>query len=88
MRTPPFFLTTLCWAVISLAPLQGSSAQPIIIDHTCTDLTQIPAAWITQVKQQVQVHYAHTSHGGQITEGLDRLGQADNTALPIIPTIV
>ncbi len=54
-----------------------AQAQGIVIDHTCTDLTQIPDAWISQVKSMLKVHYAHTSHGSQIYEGLDRLAQSN-----------
>lgn len=53
-----------------LATLQSASAQaPIIIDHTCTDLSKVPACWIEQAKL-LTFHYAHTSHGSQIISGL------------------
>ena len=52
--------------------------QGIIIDHTCTDITQIPDTWINQVKETLKIHYAHTSHGEQITEGLERLSNANS----------
>ena len=29
------------------------SAEPIIIDHTCTDISQIPEYWLEQAKQLV-----------------------------------
>jgi len=45
----------------------------LIIDHTCTDLSQISDAQIDAIQQQIRIHYAHTSHGSQITEGLERL---------------
>lgn len=45
----------------------------IIADHSSTDLSSIPDEWITKVKESVKIHYCHTSHGGQITEGLERL---------------
>jgi hypothetical protein len=45
------------------------SAEPIIIDHTCTDISQIPEYWLEQAKQ-LTIHYAHTSHGGQINFGI------------------
>jgi hypothetical protein len=51
----------------------------IIIDHTCTDITKIPDTWINQVKSMLKIHYAHTSHGEQITEGLERLSNANST---------
>ena len=37
------------------------AAEPIIIDHTCTDMSQIPADWLEKAKQ-LTLHYAHTSH--------------------------
>lgn len=46
-----------------------SFAEPIIIDHTCTDISQIPEYWLEQAKQ-LTIHYAHTSHGGQINSGI------------------
>ena len=48
------------------------SAQPIIIDHTCTDLSKIPDQWIEAAKQ-LRIHYGHTSHGSQIMAGLNYL---------------
>ncbi len=50
----------------------------IIIDHTCTDITQIPDTWITQVKSLMKIHYGHTSHGEQITEGLERISNSNS----------
>jgi len=51
----------------------------MVIDHTCTDITMIPDHWISQVKGSSRIHYAHTSHGGQITTGLKRLSNRDPT---------
>ncbi len=45
----------------------------LIIDHTCIDLNSIPSEWIDAAQDNVTIHYAHTSHGGQITTGLGRL---------------
>ncbi|RKZ26050.1 hypothetical protein DRQ26_04995, partial [bacterium] len=53
-----------------------ASAQ-IIIDHNCTNLSQIPAEWIDSVRANVKFHYAHTSHGGQLTTGLSRIEASD-----------
>ncbi|MBN1801760.1 MAG: hypothetical protein JW891_09660 [Candidatus Lokiarchaeota archaeon] len=41
----------------------------LIIDHECVDWTSIPIEYITLAKE-LNFHYAHTSHGGQITSGL------------------
>lgn len=57
---------------VTAAPLRSTLTAPIIIDHTTTDITQIPPEWIAAVKTMT-FHYAHTSHGGQITQGLSNL---------------
>ena len=54
------------------------SAEPIIVDHTCTDISQIPAYWLEQAKQ-LTFHYAHTSHGSQINSGILNLESQDST---------
>ena len=43
--------------------------QPIIIDHTCTNLAAIPDEWITKAKKDLHIFYGHTSHGSQLTVG-------------------
>ena len=55
-----------------------ATAQEIIIDHTCTDISQIPPYWIEQAKL-FAFHYAHTSHGSQIMTGLTHLESVDPT---------
>lgn len=55
---------------------QGPAPESYGIDHRCADLGQIPNEWIDSVKT-LKVHYAHTSHGGQITIGLDNIESAD-----------
>jgi uncharacterized repeat protein (TIGR01451 family) len=54
------------------------AGQAIIIDHTCTDLSQIPPYWIQQARQ-LRLHYAHRSHGEQLLEGADKLSQINPT---------
>ncbi|MCD4698755.1 MAG: hypothetical protein K8S16_21190 [Bacteroidales bacterium] len=51
--------------------------QGIIIDHTCENLSQIPMSWIDSVQANQKWHYAHTSHGGQLTTGLARIETND-----------
>jgi uncharacterized repeat protein (TIGR01451 family) len=51
---------------------QRAVSQPIIIDHTTTDLSQIPDYWIEQAKK-LAIHYAHTSHGSQVRAYLPNL---------------
>ncbi len=75
-------------------PIYSQASQAIIIDHTCSDISKIPDSWITQVKNMLKIQYAHTSHGEQITEGLERLSNAnskysyypDNCTVPVTTT--
>jgi len=54
----------------------GPASGGLIVDHTCCDLSRIPDEWIEKAKS-IRVHYAHTSHGGQIIEGLQLIQQSD-----------
>jgi uncharacterized repeat protein (TIGR01451 family) len=54
--------------------VESTAEQPIIIDHTCTDLSQIPDYWLEQAKE-LTLHYAHTSHGSQINAGIEHIEQ-------------
>ncbi len=48
--------------------------EPIIVDHTCTDLDRVPDPWIEQAQDTLDIFYGHTSHGSQLVSGLDALG--------------
>ncbi len=55
------------------APVRAESSQaqqPIIADHTCMDLSEIPENWIEQAKQNLRLSYGHTSHGSQPVSGM------------------
>ncbi len=56
-------LTLLSYIVISAE----------IIDHNCTDITQIPQSAIEQAKIDLHIAYGHTSHGSQLTTGMTGL---------------
>jgi uncharacterized protein (TIGR03437 family) len=59
--------------LLALLVVGASRSQtPIIIDHTSTDISKIPAEWIERARSLV-LHYAYTSHGSQILSGLDGL---------------
>ncbi len=45
----------------------------IIVDHTTTDLSQIPSEYIDAAKDMYSIAYGHTSHGSQITTGMEGL---------------
>ncbi|MFX0071801.1 MAG: hypothetical protein ACFFAO_11990 [Candidatus Hermodarchaeota archaeon] len=49
------------------------------LDHKCLNFSKIPDEWIDIVQDISKLHYAHTSHGGQITTGLSRLETVDST---------
>mgnify|MGYP000734194148 CR=1 FL=1 len=56
----------------------GQAGTAIVVDHTCTDLSKIPPVWIDQARR-LAVHYAHTSHGEQVLQGLLKLGESNPT---------
>jgi hypothetical protein len=57
-----------------LTPASFALAEgPIIIDHNCTDITQIPQMAIEQAKSNLHIAYGHTSHGSQLTSGMTGL---------------
>ena len=62
-------------AVVSIVQGQSMATpkQPLIVNHTCTDITRIPEWAITQAKDVLHVAYGHTSHGSQITSGMTAL---------------
>ncbi len=59
------------WAFLLAVNLTVSSQ--LIVNHTCTDITQIPESAIVQAKQQLHIAYGHTSHGSQVTDGMTGL---------------
>jgi uncharacterized repeat protein (TIGR01451 family) len=63
-------------AILGMKETKAAANGPIIIDHTCTDLSKIPDYWIEEAKK-LAVHYAHTSHGGQVLSGLTNLEGVD-----------
>lgn len=48
------------------------------VDHNCTLLSAIPQSWIENGQSDIKLLYAHTSHGGQLTEGLSRIERGDS----------
>jgi len=77
------FLKVFMVLLIFSAPVIINSslciAQHVVIDHTCTDLSSIPATSINAAKAGIKWHYAHTSHGSQLTTGLERIESGDST---------
>ncbi len=53
-------------------PVNPPSTGAIIADHTIVDdFDIIPSCWIEAAKEYIVMGYGHTSHGSQITTGLD-----------------
>lgn len=71
------FLWGYCCLFICLA--FSLFAQPTIVDHSCTNIYQIPVSAIESAKQQLHIGYGFTSHGSQITSGMTCLVEFMNT---------
>lgn len=61
----------IVYIFISLVMIKAELFSQVIIDHTCTVLSAIPQEWIDSAKEKCKWHYAHTSHGSQLTKGLE-----------------
>lgn len=63
--------------IIILCVLNGPGfaqrTEPLIIDHACTDITQIPESAILQAKESLHIAYSYTSHGLQVRRGMSGL---------------
>jgi hypothetical protein len=66
-------LAALVSFVLLMSAEWVSAAGPIVIDHTCTDITRIPESAIVQAKNSLHIAYGHTSHGSQLTTGMSGL---------------
>jgi hypothetical protein len=67
-----FFLIffTACPVVITAQLL---NTQPLIIDHNCTYLDDIPLQWVEGARNGLIIAYGHTSHGSQLITGMQGL---------------
>jgi hypothetical protein len=63
----------ITFALFMAFPLVTWSQQPVIMDHTSLGLSLIPAEWIDSAKSRLHIGYGHTSHGSQLTTGMDAL---------------
>ena len=60
-------------AATSIPVPDPSAGGAIIVDHTSTDVGQVPAEWIEAAKQNVVWIYGSTSHGTQLWTGAEYL---------------
>ena len=79
MKAFPIFIILLLLNSFSCEADKNETIQkkefPIVIDHTSTNIYSIPNEFITTAKQNLIIAYGHTSHGSQITSGMDELDQ-------------
>lgn len=61
--------------VLALAFLLGTPgvAGQMLVDHSCTDLDQVPGTAIAQAVADLHIAYNHTSHGSQLVSGMNAL---------------
>lgn len=55
------------------APSLAQRPEPVIVDHSCTDITRLPEEAILQAKATLHIAYGHTSHGSQLISGMNGL---------------
>jgi len=64
-------IKALCFlSFLLLAPFSNAG---FVVNHTHTELSQIPDIWIDKVKSEIHAAYNHTSHGSQLITGIDAL---------------
>ena len=59
--------------MLFFACLPTLQSQPIVANHQCIHRNDIPVAWIEAAKTDLRIWYGHTSHGSQITTGMNNL---------------
>ncbi len=73
-------------AVLVTVLLAGTAAAartaPLVVDHTSTDLSAVPASAIANAAATLHIAYGHTSHGSQLISGLTGLTSFAGAPLP------
>ena len=67
------YLLPLTASLLSCIALGALADEPLIIDHRHTDITPLSEDQIQQAKETLHIAYGHTSHGSQITTGMNGL---------------
>lgn len=65
-------VTAIFFVSCSKEPVEGYENE-LVIDHSSTDLTEIPANWVSAARASLHIAYGHTSHGSQLTTGMTGL---------------
>ena len=67
----------------------GDETASMIIDHTCCDISAVPKSAIQDAIDNLHICYGHTSHGSQLTTGMDNLalfsGMTSSTTVTVEP---
>jgi len=66
-----FLLQVIMLVVFSAGTIKAQNG--FVVDHTKTNLSDIPASWITEAKSILHIDYNHTSHGSQLISGMNAL---------------
>ncbi len=72
-RGPFAVVITVTALFVASAPVVNAAGNAVIIDHTCTDIAEIPESAIDLAKSSLHIAYGHASHGAQITGGMTGL---------------
>lgn len=67
--------SSLSVAIIALLTLVPTRAAAFTVDHNSAKLADIPQSAIVAAKNSLRIAYGHTSHGSQLTTGMDGLAQ-------------
>ena len=68
-----YSVTALISMIIVLTSAGTTAAEPLVIDHRHTDISALTEKQINLAKKRLHIAYGHTSHGSQITSGMDGL---------------
>jgi hypothetical protein len=74
----PIVLVGFSLCVITPAWSFAAGTKPLIIDHTCTDISKIPEQYINIVKTML-LHHTGQSHGRQVPHGMENLENENPT---------
>ncbi len=67
------FYLTILFVIFSSSLLLYSQGKTLTIGHECLDLQGIPQEWIDAAKTNLHIGYGHTSHGSQLTSGMNAI---------------
>jgi hypothetical protein len=68
-----FLIALMSFFIAGCNKNEKTGNKDIIIDHSSTDIASVPTEWITRAKSTLHIAYGHTSHGSQLTTGMQCL---------------